>query len=339
MLQRQQSPDAACSPGRRGRGPGPSARLAWPPGCKWRSILYNGEVIEELRAKAGLGGQGQRSGGRVDDLDIPEVSSPGRPARAGRCQSRGSVVVCGPRQRLWQALNPGRQHGVSLAATRAAHIPQSWGSRRLEPGVLQRDPGQVDARPDVELAERRAQMERDRVRADEQAIGYPLIGRAFGHQVGRALLDVGEAGPAPAASARPASAGAAPRAVAAVGGCALRPGAPLACGTPRRLLQAADRRAVPARYGQQHALAVHRARAGPRVPKLGGRVLQKGPARCLRRPARPGPVTARWPDRSTTPTCALAGRPARRPGSPAPPAGRGAPPGPGAPPGVSSSAR
>jgi hypothetical protein len=41
--------------------------------------------------------------------------------------------------------------------------------------VLQRDAGQLDARPDVELAEHLAQVECDRVRADEQLIGYALV--------------------------------------------------------------------------------------------------------------------------------------------------------------------
>jgi hypothetical protein len=46
--------------------------------------------------------------------------------------------------------------------------------------VLQRDPGQIDARGDVELAEHLAQVERDGVRADEQLVGYLLIGQALG---------------------------------------------------------------------------------------------------------------------------------------------------------------
>ena len=142
-------------------------------------VLHDGEVIEELRAEAGLGDQAQRSGGRVDDLDVPEVPaherhrppqdlrkqgaqprdraqvlgqgvqvpgrvrvvqdeldrrgevlhSPGQPVRAGRCQPRGPVVVSGlrPGQRLRQVLDPGRQHEVSLAATRAASHPPVMG--------------------------------------------------------------------------------------------------------------------------------------------------------------------------------------------------------------------
>ena len=142
-------------------------------------VLHDGEVIEELRAEAGLGDQAQRSGGRVDDLDVPEVPaherhrppqdlrkqgaqprdraqvlgqgtqapgrvrvvqdeldrrgevlhSPGQPVRAGRCQPRGPVVVSGlrPCQRLRQVLDPGRQHEVSLAATRAASHPPVMG--------------------------------------------------------------------------------------------------------------------------------------------------------------------------------------------------------------------
>src|SRR6476619_4934312 len=76
------------------------------------------------------------------------------------------------------------------------HIPRSWGFPVPGPGVLQRDPGQIDARGDVELAEHLAQVERDGVRADEQLVGYLPIGQALGHQAGRGLLDVGEAGPA-----------------------------------------------------------------------------------------------------------------------------------------------
>ena len=126
---------------------------------------------------------------------------------------------------------------------------------------------------------------------------------------------------------------------------------------------------VPARRGQQHALVLQRACAGPRIWKLGGRVLQERDVGCqqplgvLGRSADEGErgVASRYladgrddpggllavsggqrdPDQprragrwSAARTGALAGRPAPRPGSPAPPAARGRPPGPGPPPGV-----
>ncbi len=48
----------------------------------------------------------------------------------------------------------------------------------------------------IDPLENKREMERDRVRADEQLVGYPLVGQAFGHQAGRGPLDVGGAGPA-----------------------------------------------------------------------------------------------------------------------------------------------
>jgi hypothetical protein len=83
------------------------------------------------------------------------LNSPGQPVRAGRCRPHGPVAVSGlrPCQRLRQVLDPGRQHEVSLAATQGAAHPPVMGFARLGPRLLQRDPGQVDERPDVELAE------------------------------------------------------------------------------------------------------------------------------------------------------------------------------------------
>jgi hypothetical protein len=143
--------------------------------------------------------------------------------------------------------------------------------------VLQRDPGQIDARGDVELAEHLAQVESDGVRADEQLVGYLPIGQAPGHQAGRGLLDVGEAGPA---SRRPSLT----RPVPAPHPELAQPPAGTRHASPRpepavlheRLLQAANGLVVPARRGQQHALVLYRAGAGPRVRQLVGRVLQAG---------------------------------------------------------------
>jgi hypothetical protein len=55
--------------------------------------------------------------------------------------------------------------------------------------------GEVDARAGAELAEDRSQVEVDRVRGDEQALGGLAVREAFGDDVGDAALGVGEARP------------------------------------------------------------------------------------------------------------------------------------------------
>src|SRR5256885_14838777 len=61
--------------------------------------------------------------------------------------------------------------------------------------MLECDPGQFDARPDVEFAEHLAQGERDGVGAAIYLVGHLLVGHALRDEAGRGPLGVGEALP------------------------------------------------------------------------------------------------------------------------------------------------